>query len=226
MSSQYFRTGLYPSSQFPYILGREGEGHIVSVGPNTPGYTIGERVAYTGMATQAQYALASTSTVTKLPEGLPAGIGAASMIQGLTALTLIRESHHVKSGDSVLVHAAAGGVGLWLCQLLRAVGAGQIIATASTQEKLELAKENGATHLINYVEEDWVQKVKELGGVIAVFDGVGKSTFEGDLEVLNRKGTLVSFGNASGAVPPFSIAKLSQKNVKVLRPTLFNYLGE
>lgn len=147
------------------------------------------------------------------------------MIQGLTALTLIRETHHVKPGDSVLVHAAAGGVGLWLCQLLRAVGAGKIIATASTDEKLSLAKENGATHTINYKTQNWVEEVKKLGGVIATFDGVGASTFEGDLEVLNRKGTLASFGNASGAVPPFAISRLAPKNIKVARPQLYGYVA-
>jgi NADPH2:quinone reductase len=128
------------------------------------------------------------------------------------------------------VHAAAGGVGLWLLQLLRATGAGKIIATASTAEKLELAKKYGATHTINYSEEDWVAKVKEFTveekGVVAVFDGVGKSTFDGDIEVLARKGTLVSFGNASGAVPPFTIARLSPKNLKVARPQLYGYVGK
>lgn len=141
-------------------------------------------------------------------------------------MTLIREAYAVQKGDWVLVHAAAGGVGLWLCQLLRAVGA-KVIGTASTEEKVELAKKNGGEFMINYSHEDVVARVKELTGgvgVAAVFDGVGKSTFDIDLEVLARKGSLVSFGNASGAVPPLAIAKLSAKNLKVLRPTLFNYI--
>lgn len=154
-------------------------------------------------------------------------MAAAGLLQGLTALTLIRESYAVQKGDAVLVHAAAGGVGLLLLQLLRALGAGVIIATASTAEKLALAVENGATHTINYSSEDWVVRVSEITGgvgVAAVFDGVGKDTFEGDLQVLARRGTLASFGNASGQVPPFSIARLSAKNIKVLRPSLFAYL--
>lgn len=131
-------------------------------------------------------------------------------------------------GDFILVHAAAGGVGLWLCQFVRAIGA-YAIATASTDKKLELAKENGAEFTINYSTEDWVSRVLEITakkGVAAVFDGVGASTFEGDLEVLARKGSLVSFGNASGPVPPFTIARLAQKNLKVLRPQLFGYIGK
>lgn len=126
------------------------------------------------------------------------------------------------------MHAAAGGVGLWLCQFVRAIGA-YAIATASTDKKLQLAKENGAEFTINYSTEDWVSRVLEITakkGVAAVFDGVGASTFEGDLEVLARKGSLVSFGNASGPVPPFAIARLAAKNLKVLRPQLFGYIGK
>lgn len=126
------------------------------------------------------------------------------------------------------MHAAAGGVGLWLCQFMRAIGA-HAIATASTDKKLELARENGAEFTINYSTEEWVSRVLEITakkGVAAVFDGVGASTFEGDMEVLARKGSLVSFGNASGPVPPFAIARLAAKNLKVLRPQLFGYIGE
>ena len=136
-----------------------------------------------------------------------------------------------KQGDSVLVHAAAGGVGLWLVQLLHAVGAGKIIATASTDEKLALAAANGATHTVNYSRgsADWVARVSEItadeGGVAAVFDGVGRDTFDGDLEVVARKGTVVSFGNASGPVPPLTISRLTPKNVKVLRPHLNGYVA-
>ncbi|KAI5795576.1 hypothetical protein EDC01DRAFT_614622 [Geopyxis carbonaria] len=224
----YFRSGLYPPDHFPYTLGREGEGHIVSA-PASSSLAAGDRVAYTAGATQAQFAVAEAWQVVKLPQQVPEGVGAASMIQGLTALTMIRESYHVRAGDAVLVHAAAGGVGLWLCQLLRAVGAGTIIATASTAEKLELAKKNGATHGVSYADgADWVAAVKEItggAGVAAVFDGVGKATFDGDLEVVARKGTVVSFGNASGAVEPLKIARLAAKNVKVLRPQLFGYVA-
>jgi NADPH:quinone reductase-like Zn-dependent oxidoreductase len=139
---------------------------------------------------------------------------------------MIREAYPVKSGEIVLVHAAAGGVGLWLTQLLKAIGA-RVIATASTEEKLQLAKENGAEFLVNYAKEDWVAKVKEITdgkGVPAIFDGVGASTFEGGLEAIAKKGTFVSFGNASGAVPPFAIARLGGKNIKLMRTRLFPYV--
>jgi len=133
----------------------------------------------------------------------------------------------VKKGDWVLVHAAAGGVGLWLCQLLKAVGA-RIIGTASTAEKIELAKKNGAEFMINYKEEtEFVKRVNEITGgegVAVVFDSTGKDQFENDLEVVARKGTVVSYGNSSGAVPPFPISRLAEKNVKVMRPKLFNYI--
>ena len=129
------------------------------------------------------------------------------------------------------MHAAAGGVGLWLVQLLHAVGAGKIIATASTDEKLALAAAHGATHTVNYSRgsADWVARVNEItadeGGVAAVFDGVGRDTFDGDLDVVARKGTVVSFGNASGPVPPLTITRLTAKNIKVLRPQLYGYVA-
>jgi NADPH2:quinone reductase len=179
-------------------------------------------------ASQAEYAAVGWDKCTKVPSGIEPGIAAASLVQGLTALALIRESHEVKPGDSVLVHAAAGGVGLWLCQVLRAAGAAKIIATASTEEKLELARKNGATHGINYSKEDWVKRVKEItedNGVIAVFDGVGKSTFDGDLEVLSRKGSLVTYGDSSGPVPPLELTRLAPKNIKVVKPRLFAYVA-
>jgi NADPH:quinone reductase len=132
----------------------------------------------------------------------------------------------VQKGEWALVHAAAGGVGLWLCQLLHAVGA-RVIGTASTDAKVALARENGAEFMVNYGHENVVERVNEItggAGVSVVFDGVGASTFEDDLKLLARKGTLASFGSASGPVPPFAIARLSQKNLKVLRPTLLNYI--
>ncbi|KAA8570744.1 hypothetical protein EYC84_000139 [Monilinia fructicola] len=211
----YFRTGLYPSPK-PEILGREAEGTIVSLGPST--------TAPSGLK---KYTTIPAQKVHSIPAELAPGIAAAAFLQGLTALTLIREAYHVQPNDWILVHAAAGGVGLWLCQLLRVVGA-KVIATASSAAKLELAKENGAAVGINNKEEDIVKRVLDITkgeGVHAVFDSVGKDTFEGDLEVTKRKGTVVSFGNASGAVPPFAISKLAGKNLRVLRPTLFGYIA-
>ncbi|KAI0021533.1 NAD(P)-binding protein [Xylariomycetidae sp. FL0641] len=224
----YFRTGLYPAPQMPYILGRDAEGTIVKTGGGeTFGLKEGDRVVFLSEGSYAEYTAAAAKTAVKLPADLPPRVGVAALLQGLTALTLVREAHPVKKGDWVLVHAAAGGTGLWLCQLLRAIGA-KVIGTASTAEKVALATQAGAEHMINYAHEDVKAKVQELtggAGVVAVFDGVGKSTFDLSLECVARKGSLVSFGNASGAVPPLTIARLSAKNVRLLRPTLFNYVA-
>ncbi|KAL5352112.1 NADPH:quinone reductase [Pseudogymnoascus australis] len=225
----YLRTGLYPPPASG-ILGQEAEGTVVAVSAegDTYGFKIGDRVAAFAPAggAYAEYVAVPAQTSFKLPKGIEEGLGAASLLQGLTALTLIRESHPVKKGETILVHAAAGGVGLWLCQLLRAVGA-KVIATASTAEKLALAKENGADELVNYKTHDFVAEVQRItngAGVAAVFDGVGAATFEGSFASVARKGSLVSFGNASGPVPPFTIARLGAKNIKVLRPRLGAYV--
>jgi len=224
----YFRTGLYPAPK-PEILGREGEGVIVALGPSGNFYNLkkGDRAVYLAPSAYAEYTVASATKTYALPSSIAPGIGAAALLQGLTAITLIREAYFVQKDDWILVHAAAGGVGLLLMQLLKAVGA-KTIGTASTTEKLELAKKNGAEVVINYKEEkDLVGKVKEITGgegVRAVFDSTGKDQFDNDLEVVARKGTVVSFGNSSGAVPPVQIARLSAKNVKLMRSTLFNYI--
>ncbi|KAI1322284.1 NAD(P)-binding protein [Xylariaceae sp. FL0255] len=230
----YFRTGLYPAPQFPYMLGREAEGTVVATGnENTHGIKVGDRVAYLcESGAYAEYTSAMSSKAVKLPDTLAfkkPGVGAATLLQGLTAVTLIRESYPVQKGDWILVHAAAGGTGLLLCQLLRAIGA-HTIGTASTDAKLKLASANGVAHTINTTTTDAAgikARVLELTngvGVAAVFDGVGKATFDLSLDCLARKGTLVSFGNASGAVPPFTIGRLTAKNAKVLRPTMVNYI--
>ncbi|KAF2838961.1 NAD(P)-binding protein [Patellaria atrata CBS 101060] len=224
----YFRTGLYQAPSFPYTLGREGGGIIAALGGGeTYDLQEGQRVVYMGSAAYAEYSAVPSLHVFSIPDGISTETACAGILQGLTALTLIRESHHVKPGDWVLVHAAAGGVGLWLCQLLKAVGA-HTVATASSDEKLELAKQFGAEVTVNYAKEDIVKTVNEVTngkGVIAVFDGVGQDTFDISLECVARKGSLVSFGNASGAVPPVTIARLSPKVVKLSRPMLFGYLA-
>ncbi|KIW00460.1 uncharacterized protein PV09_07985 [Verruconis gallopava] len=224
----YFRTGLYPvPTGFPYILGRESSGIVQAIGSgNTYGFSVGDRVVYLNQHTYAQYTAADARMAYKLPNEISNELATAAMLQGLTALTMIRESHPVKKGEWILVHAAAGGVGLLLVQMLKAVGA-KLIATCSTS-KLDQVRKYNPDVLIDYTTEDWVAKVKEAtggAGVAAVFDGVGKATFDGSLESLARKGTMVSFGNASGAVPPFTIARLSPKNLKLLRPMLFAYLA-
>ncbi|KAG0652710.1 NADPH:quinone reductase [Hyphodiscus hymeniophilus] len=223
----YYRSGLYPAPK-PEILGREAEGTIVAVGSgNLYDLKEGDRVVWLGTGAYAEYTSVPAAKTHALPSSLEPGIAAAVLLQGLTALTLIKEAYEVKKGDWVLVHAAAGGVGLMLCQLLKAVGA-RTIGTASTDAKIAEAKSNGAEFMINYkAEKDLVGKVKEITGgegVRVVFDSTGKDQFENDLEVVARKGTVVSYGNSSGAVPPFAISKLSAKNVKVMRPTLFNYI--
>ncbi|KAI0974410.1 hypothetical protein F4678DRAFT_374291 [Xylaria arbuscula] len=223
----YFRTGLYKAPQFPYILGREAEGTVVALGPgDTLGLKVGDRVVWMGERAYAEFSTPPAARAVKVPESFKPGIAAAALLQGLTALTLVREAHAVKKGDWVLVHAAAGGTGLLLTQLLRAIGA-HTIGTVSTAEKAALAAKNGAEHVINYSHEDVKARVLELtggAGVIAVFDGVGKDTFDLSLDIVARKGSLVSFGNASGAVPPVTIARLSAKNARLMRPTLFNYI--
>jgi len=223
----YFRTGLY-SAPKPEVLGRDGEGTIVALGPEGEFYGLkeGDYVIWMNTGGYAEYTAVPALKVHVIPKGIKPGVAVASYLQGLTAVTLIKEAYVAKKGDWILVHAAAGGVGLWLCQLLRVVGA-KVIGTASTEDKIKLAKENGADYMINYAHEDLVARVKEItggAGVAAVYDGVGAATFEADLEVLARRGTLASFGNASGSVPPFPISKLSAKNLKVCRPTLFNYM--
>ncbi|KAF2855878.1 NAD(P)-binding protein [Plenodomus tracheiphilus IPT5] len=227
----YFRSGVYKPPQFPYILGREGAGTIAAIGSNVPSdLSLGTRVTYMGQYAYAEYTAAPSNYTVPIPDSIDSKTAAASLLQALTAVTLIRDAYAVQKDDWVLVTAAAGGVGLWLVQLLKTIGA-RVIATASTPEKRALAKENGAEVLLEYHEEDrdvFVKKVLEITGgqgVHAVFDSVGKSTFDSSLAVVRRKGTMVSFGNASGPVEGFALARLSPKNVKLVRPTLFNYIA-
>jgi len=208
MHCSYFRTGLYPSPK-PEILGREAEGRVVATGPgNAYSFVPGDRVVWMATGAYAEYTACPASKAIKVPSSIPESHAAAAILQGLTALTLVREAHKVEKGDRVLVHAAAGGVGLWLCQILRAIGA-TTIGTASTPEKIQLALDNGADYMIDYSKDSVPDKVREIvgsEGVKVVFDGVGKSTFEGSMEAVGRKGSMISFGNASGAVPPVTIA--------------------
>ena len=198
-SRSYYRSGLYPSPK-PEILGREAEGTIVATGPGELyNLKVGDKVVWLKTGAYAEYSSVPAANAYALPPNLQSGIAAAAMLQGLTALTLIREAYEVKKGDWVLVHAAAGGVGLLLCQMLKMVGA-RTIGTSSTSEKLEEARRNGAEFVVNYKEEgDFVGKIKSITGgegVKVVFDSTGKDQFENDLEVVARKGTIVSFGNS------------------------------
>lgn len=208
---RYFRSGLYKAPSFPYILGREAAGIVAATGTSATAVSFhpGDTVAWHGESAYAQYTAVPAARVVRIPAHISTASAAAALIQGLTALTLIRETHRVESGDWVLVHAAAGGVGLLLVQLLKAVGA-RTIATASTEEKRQLAKQAGAEVLVDYSRgkgfKEAVMKATDGKGVAAVFDGVGKVTFDESLDCVARKGSMVSFGNASGAVEPVTIA--------------------
>jgi NADPH:quinone reductase len=224
----YFRTGLYPSPK-PEILGREGEGTVVATGAgDLHNLQVGDRVVYLSTGAYAEYTVTPSVKAHVIPAALGPGIAAAALLQGLTALTLIREAYAVQKGDWVLVHAAAGGVGLWLCQLLRAVGA-RTIGTASTEEKMELARKNGADVMINYKEEkDFVGRVKDLTGgegVKVVFDSTGKDQFENDLEVVARKGSVISYGNSVSRYEPAASEKCLLMNYSLARCLPFPFQG-
>ena len=207
----YFRTGLYPAPK-PEVLGREGTGTVVSVGPgpNPYGFKEGDRVAYLAPGSYAEYSLAAAEKAIKIPDGVDEAELLAGLLSGLTVLTFIKETYAVKKGDWVLVHAAAGGAGVIFIQLLKDIGA-KVIGTAGGPEKVEFAKKLGADVVIDYRSEDgkdWPKKVKEVTGgegVDVVYDSVGKTTWEGSLEAVKRKGTVVWFGNASGPVPPINL---------------------
>ncbi|KAF9100055.1 NADPH:quinone reductase [Mortierella sp. GBA35] len=224
----YQRSGLYPQT-LPFIVGREGSGEIVEVGPEAKGdFKVGDRVAFMGPGSYAEYDAVSTLSLAKLPDAVTLEQGAALLLQGLTAWSLVRQAYEVKKGDWVLIHAAAGGVGLLLCQMCKLLGA-NVIGTTSTDAKAQLAKANGADYVIDYSNgyDELVVKVNELTGnkgVHVVLDGVGAATFDVSLKVVRRLGTVVSFGNASGAVPPVNIMRLAEKNIRLMRTTLFQYI--
>ncbi|KAL7800189.1 hypothetical protein V8C37DRAFT_8530 [Trichoderma ceciliae] len=227
----YFRSGLYPAPFLPLTMGREASGEIVAAHDSVSGFAPGTRVAFMAggaSATYAEYTAVDADKVVAIPDGLSSEEAAAIYLQGLTAWTFIREAGEVKPGQWTFVHAAAGGVGTLLVQMLKSVGA-KVIATASTDEKLALAGKYGADHLINSNDDDIVGKVKEITsghGIDAIFDGVGKATFDADLQMIALKGHLISFGNASGAVPPVNILQLGPKNVKLMRPIVNGYVAE
>ena len=225
----YQRTGVYPV-QVPITAGREGAGTIVEAGskvPSSHGLEVGDRVAVFTQGTLAEYVAAPADGVMKLPPSVSTKTGAAVMLQGLTAWTMTQESHNVQRGQTILVQAAAGGTGGLLVQMCKYLGA-TVIGTVSTEEKAKAAKQNGCDHIILYkttnVEEE-VMRLTDGKGCHAVFSGVGNATFHADLACTRRKGTLVSYGNSSGVVSNFSILLLSKKNVKLVRPTLGNYIA-
>ncbi|ABD53399.1 quinone oxidoreductase family protein [Jannaschia sp. CCS1] len=224
----YQRSGLYPM-ELPHALGMEAAGVVEAVGDGVTHLAVGDRAAYAcsppGAYTEAR--VMPAAQVCPLPDEISFEDGAAMMLKGLTTQYLFHRTTPISKGDTVLFHAAAGGVGLIACQWARSEGI-RLIATAGSDEKCTLAVEHGADVCINYRDEDWVAKVKDLtGGVDVVMDSVGADTFEGSLDCLKPLGFMISFGNASGPVPPFELATLAQKgSLKITRPTLFAHIAD
>ena len=222
----YHRTGLYPMP-LPLTLGMEGAGVIEAVGPKVKGFKVGDRVAYANpIGSYAEVCLRPVARLVKIPAGVDDKIAASIMLKGMTAWYLIKRTYKVKKGDTILMHAAAGGVGQILCQWAKHLGA-TVIGTVGSDEKAALAKKAGCKHVIVTSKEDFVARVKAITkgkGVPVVYDGVGKDTFMGSLDCLAPRGYMVSFGNASGAVTQFNPGLLAAKGSLFLtRPTLFNY---
>jgi NADPH2:quinone reductase len=224
----YHRSGLYPQ-RAPFTPGVEGAGTVEAVGDQLHDFKPGDRVAYAGpQGGYAEERLIDADRVVKLPDEISFEQAAAMMLQGMTVRMLLRAVYPVKEGDMILVHAAAGGVGLILCQWASALGA-TVIGTVSTEEKAELARAHGCAHPILYTRQDFVAEVSKLTAgqkLPVVYDSVGKSTFVQSLDCLRPRGLMVSFGNASGPVDPISPLILSQKGSLFLtRPTLFHYIA-
>lgn len=224
----YHRTGFYPQ-QMPFTPGVEGAGTVESVGVGVTSVKPGDRVAYAGpLGGYAEERLIAADRLVKLPDDIALDQAAAMMLRGMTARMLVRSVYPVKSGDTILVQAAAGGVGLILCQWASALGA-TVIGTVSTEEKAELARAHGCAHPILYTKQDFAEEVNKLTAgqrLPVVYDSVGKATFMKSLDCLRPRGLMVSFGNASGPVDPISPLILSQKGSLFLtRPTLFHYIA-
>jgi len=224
----YFREGRYPAA-LPFVDGQEAAGVVTEVGGEVKSVKAGDRVAYTGvLGAYAEYAAVPADRLVRLPGKLSFEQGAAAMLQGMTAHYLTRSTYPLKRGETALVHAAAGGVGLLLVQMAKTIGA-RVIGTAGTDEKAKLARDAGADDVIVYTKQDFEAETKRLTGgkgVDVIYDGVGKATFDQDLNLLRPRGYLVLFGAASGAVPPFDPIKLTQKGSLFLtRPSLAHYIA-
>jgi NADPH2:quinone reductase len=222
----YIREGRYPTP-LPFVSGQEAAGVVTEVGSEVTTLQPGDRVAYTSvLGSYAEYAAVPASRLVKIPDELDFEQAAAAMLQGMTAHYLVHSSYPLKKGETALIHAAAGGVGLLLVQMAKQIGA-RVIATAGTDENAQLARDAGADECIVYTKADFEPETRRLtdgAGVHVVYDGVGKATFDGDLNVLRPRGYLVLFGGSSGAVPPFDLIKLSQKgSLFITRPTLAHY---
>ena len=224
----YFREGRY-KAPLPLVLGQEGAGEVTAVGAEVSDVKVGDRVAWCGLlGSYAEYAAVAANRLVLIPEGVTDQQAASAMLQGMTAHYLSHDTFPLKRGDTALVHAAAGGVGLLLTQMAHNIGA-RVIATVSTEEKAKLARAAGADEIILYTQSDFEVETKRLTGgkgVEVVYDSVGKTTFETGLNVLRPRGMMVLFGGSSGAVPPFDLIALSHKgSLYVTRPTLANYIA-
>jgi len=224
----YHRTGLYPLPELPTPIGLEAAGVVEAVGEGVTELAVGDRVAYASppLGAYAEARLMPADRLIKLPDQIDDRHAAAMMLQGMTVQYLIRRTYHVQPGQTVLFHAAAGGVGLIACQWLSRLGA-TVIGTVGSEEKAELARAHGCHHTINYREEDFVERVKEItegAGVPVVYDSVGKDTFDGSLKCLRPFGLLALFGASSGPVPAFDLGRLAALgSLYITRPTLMTY---
>jgi NADPH2:quinone reductase len=226
----YFRSGLYKAPTMPFIAGNEASGDVIEVGAGVTDFHPGDRVAYTtGLGGYATERIMPADRLVKLPDMITYEQAAVLMLKGLTVHYLLHKTFKVEPGHNVLIHAAAGGIGLLACQWAKALGA-NVIGTVGSAEKAELAARNGCDHVINYNDSDFVAEVKKItrGDLCnVVYDGVGKTTFPGSLDCLRPLGMFVSFGNASGVVPPFSVSELQRRgSLFATRPTLNDYIAK
>jgi NADPH2:quinone reductase len=226
----YFRSGLYKAPTMPFIAGNEASGDVIEVGAGVTDFHPGDRVAYTtGLGGYTTERIMPADRLVKLPDMITYEQAAVLMLKGLTVHYLLHKTFRVEPGHNVLIHAAAGGIGLLACQWAKALGA-NVIGTVGSKEKADLAARNGCDHVILYNDNDFVAEVKKItrGDLCnVVYDGVGKSTFPGSLDCLRPLGMFVSFGNASGVVPPFSVSELQRRgSLFATRPTLNDYIAK
>ncbi|WP_449415258.1 quinone oxidoreductase family protein [Ochrobactrum teleogrylli] len=226
----YFRTGLYKAAQMPFTPGNEGAGTVIAVGAGVDNVKVGDRVAY--VATPGSYAderILPADRLVIVPESIDLKTAASMMLKGMTAQYLLRRTFRVEAGQTILFHAAAGGVGLIAGQWAKHLGA-TVIGTAGSPDKIALAKQHGYDHVINYRTENFAERVRELtngAGVDVVYDFVGRDTYMGSLDVLKPLGMFACFGQSSGVIPPFDLGLLAQKgSLFATRPTLFNYVAK
>ena len=223
----YHRSGLYPV-ELPSNIGMEGAGIIEKVGPDVKDFKIGDRVAYASMpiGSYSTHRIFPTKKLVKVPGEIELENVVTLMTKGFTVFYLLHKTYPVKAGETILFHAAAGGVGQIFCQWAKSLGC-NVIGTVGSDEKIEIAKVNGCSHVINYSKENFAEKVKEItngDGVPVVYDGVGKKTFDGSIECLKVRGMMVSFGNASGPLDPCNVAKsLAPKGLYLTRPSIAHY---